>query len=176
MTAERNLGPSILDNPIGFIDRIAELQGKELSEQEASEVRQWVLGEYQEMGGLISQQNFSLVRRPNGRPRGYFRSIRYSDDVHLSEPHLGESYGRSEINLSIDRGGLRISPEAKGEHMGRASFRAGAEDRAALTRVYLEDYFIDVDDQGEAVVKHRKFVLAFQPTFNIKRMGEFDSF
>lgn len=176
MTTERNFGPSVVNNPIGFIDRIADLEGKELSKQDADEVRQWVLGEYQEMDGLISQQNFSLVRRPNGRPRGYFRSIRYSDDVRLSEPLLGESYGRSEINLSIGRGSLRISPEAKGEHMARASFIADAEDRAMLTHVYLEDNYVDVDDQGEAVLRHRKFALTFQPTINIKQMGESDSF
>ncbi len=115
---------SLLRNPAGFINHLESLNSRSLSEEELRGLVELLAKEYQQMDDLLSREKFAHLLRPyNGRSRGLFRSVQFAPGVNVSEPYLGESYGRVQIEVSFGK-------QWEGR---RATFHGSLQDRRQLT-------------------------------------------
>lgn len=170
--------PDILDNPLAFIDQVKDISSNnDLKAQ--SEFKEWLLDQWTKIDSQISQASYERVLRPyNNRLKSITKTVKISDKVSLSESLLSEeAFGGPRVEIYSGDNSLGIlSPENKGKHQARMSFRADSKATRNLTTVFIENTSVDLDSEGKAFLKRIGFEIKVSPTFSVRELHPSEGF
>lgn len=170
--------PGILEDPLFFIRHVGDNIRSNSDPKVQSEFKEWLLNQWGKIDSRISTVSYKWAVRPhNKRPRDLERGVKVSDRISVTEPLLNEDvFGGPRVEIHYDDDALILSPESKGKHMARMSFRAHSKETRGLDTVFIEDKSVDVDPEGKPFLKRVGFLINVSPTFNVRELRANESF